>query len=29
MEESEVARTVLHTQYHEVEKFVSALNIKW
>ena len=29
MKEPEVARAVLHTQYHEVEKFVSALNIKW
>ena len=27
--ESDKARQMLHTQYHEVEKFVSALTIKW
>ncbi|XP_065909503.1 cytosolic Fe-S cluster assembly factor narfl-like [Dysidea avara] len=27
--DSEKAIKLLHTQYHEVEKFVSALNIKW
>ena len=27
--DSEKAKQVLHTQYHEVEKFVSALTIKW
>ena len=26
---SEKARTMLHTQYHEVEKMTNALNIKW
>ena len=26
---SEKARTMLHTQYHEVEKNTNALNIKW
>ena len=27
--DSEKARAMLHTEYHEVEKFVSALTIKW
>lgn len=26
---SEKCRTILHTQYHEVEKMSNALNIKW
>ncbi len=25
----DLIQTILHTEYHEVEKFVSALNIKW
>lgn len=28
-QDSEKCRTMLHTQYHEVEKMNNALNIKW
>ncbi|XP_077980347.1 cytosolic Fe-S cluster assembly factor narfl-like [Glandiceps talaboti] len=28
-EDSDKARTMLHTQYHEIEKISTALNIKW
>lgn len=27
--DTEKAKQMLHTQYHEIEKFVSALTIKW